>query len=839
MLKIEKIYLDGGLIGRGRKVAVCDSEAPRLQWAISGSESDGKQKSFRVTVSDGSNNLFDSGVVESAEQSCTYAGEKLPHGKLLTVTVEAASESGEVAEPFSAQFVEGLLDEDELAAKWLSSEETAEHCVFRFKKELELREAPVAACLYAAGIGYQSLKINGSAVTDAKLEPAHSNYARLQYYTVHPEVGELLTAGKNVLTCEVADGWRSNFPNPAHAEKVEFAGAKQLWARLVVFYSDGSKEIFATDEGWLVKPSATVYASIFNGETYDARLENEEGYIAAKVVDAPGGVMRPMALEPIRHVRDYTPVEITTPKPGMYVVDFGQNLAGCVRLKLPKGLKSGQEITLRHSEELAEDGTLYTVTLRSAKQTDKYIAAGDGSDGEYWIPSFTYHGFRYCEVTGLDYIDRETVTAELWCTDLKSNSFFRCGSPILNAIHNAVVMTEMGNMHSILTDCPQRDERMGWMNDATVRFEETPYNFDIGLIFPKIVRDLMSEQDDGKIGCCAPFTWFGGKPADPVCSSYLVAGWQALMHTGNLDIVREAFDGFCAWEDVLLERSDDYIVNYSYYGDWAAPAYACEHPESARNAHTPGILMSTGYSYFNCVTIAKFAALLGKAEAEAKYSQLAEKVREAFLAKWFDEEASLVCGGAHGAQTFALWLDILPEESRQKAADKLARSLVESGYRFTTGNLCSRYICDVLARYGHIDVVYELLTKDTYPSFGFMLQNEATTIWERFELKKHGGMNSHNHPMYGAVGYFFYAYIMGVTPLEPGCTRVRIAPYMPSKLTSAQCVVETVKGDIAVRWSKRYGEAHLFIQIPFGVEAEVTFAGKSCVLGSGYHAISG
>ena len=325
-----------------------------------------------------------------------------------------------------------------------------------------------------------------------------------------------------------------------------------------------------------------------------------------------------MVLPPICHIRDYAPVEITMPKPGMFVVDFGQNIAGVCRLVLPEGLRAGQTITLCHAEELNEDGTLYRDTLRGAAQTDTYIASGR-ENGAVYCPTFTYHGFRYCAVEGLDYLDRDAITAELWCTDLRTASHFSCGNALVTKLHDMVVMTEMDNMHSILTDCPQRDERMGWMNDATVRFEETPYNFDISRMFPKLIRDLRAEQskaDDGAITCTAPFIW-GGRPADPVCSSYLIAGYETWLHRGNLAILAESFDGFAAWEDCLLHRSVDYIVDYSYYGDWAGPAYACLSDEAAQSAVTDGKLMSTGYSYLNCRLLVRMAKLLGR-EADAE-----------------------------------------------------------------------------------------------------------------------------------------------------------------------------------------------------------------------------
>ena len=391
-------------------------------------------------------------------------------------------------------------------------------------------------------------------------------------------------------------------------------------------------------------------------------------------------------------------------------------------------------------------------------------------------------------------------------------------------------------MHSILTDCPQRNERMAWMNDATVRFEETPYNFDIGRMFPKIIRDIRDEQNEaGAFCCCSPRISFGGIPADPVCSSYLVAGLQAYLHTGNQAILAESFDGFAAWEECLLANSTDYIVNYSYYGDWAGPEYACAAKEDAHSASTDGILMSTGYSYYNCCLLVKFAEILGRTEDAEKYAKLADRVKNAFLTKWWHADTAKVDTGSQGAQAFALWLGILPEELRQAAADVLHADLAARDYQITTGNLCTRYLMDVLSEYGYIEDAWKLITKETYPSFGFMLQNEATTVWERFELKKDYGMNSHCHPMYGAVGYWFYAYLCGIKPTDRGYKTVDIKPYYPEGLSSAQCALDTVRGQIAVRWSRRYGKTQLSAAIPFGVNAKITVGNDVVVCGAGTH----
>ena len=518
-----------------------------------------------------------------------------------------------------------------------------------------------------------------------------------------------------------------------------------------------------------------------------------------------------------------------------YVFDFGQNIAGVVYLSA-EGLKRGDKVTLLYGEMLNADGTVYTAPLREAKCTDVFISSS--KDTERFSPRFTFHGFRYVEVTGLPFADKDSIRAVACFTGMTGKyeyNNFDCGSPLVNRIHYNAYMTERNNMMSILSDCPQRDERMGWLNDATVRFEETPYNFDIGAMFPKIVRDVLDAQrENGMIGCTAPFI-FGQLPADPVCSSFLIAAERAYAFTGNEDVIREGFEGFEKWEKVLLDRSEDYIVNYSYYGDWAAPSYACVTEEFACSAVTPGILMSTGYSYYNCRLLEKFSNILGYADKEKYYKETAEKIADAFCRKWVNTETGVIECGSMGAYAFALRLGILPEKCRKAAARHMRDDLVSRNYMFTTGNLTTKYLFEMLAEYGYIEEAWKLLHKTDYPSLGYEINHGATTVWERFELKKNPDMNSHDHPMYGAIDGFFHEYIAGVKVTGAGCRRISVKPYMPEKLNYCRDVVTTLLGDIEVKWIVEFGKRILYLNIPFGMTADVDFCGVKKTVSSGSH----
>ena len=842
MLKINKFYLNYNRLRKDFRYRISDIANPVFSWAAISSKSGAYQGAYRITVKAKDALLWDSGKVQSRDQSAVYAGVPLPPGQKLEIGALVWDNAGEAGEEYKDCFYNGAI---EWQAGWIAhpgdadGENQTARKVLVFKKETEISGELESACLFVCGLGYHKVYINGKQADPSELDPAHSDYSRTAYYAVLPEISGLLCRGVNEIKIRVADGWRNIdsalVKKHIGARGVKFGGIKQLSAALSLVYKDGRVENIQTDPSWQVCADPCSESNIYDGETLDMTKSGEEVYQSARAAAAPCEKMRAQALAPIRPMQTYRAKSLYSPQAGVYVADFGQNIAGTAKLELPHNLKKGQKITIKFAEVKNFDGSVNQKPLREALCADVYIAAGGGNDPKVWQPQFTYHGFRYAQIEGLDLVGREDITAVALYTDLDNDSFFECGDPVVNQIHKNAVMTERANMHSILTDCPQRDERMGWMNDATVRFEATPYNFDIGQMFFKVVRDIADAQsEDGAITCTAPYV-FGSRPADPVCSSFLVAGLMDLLHTGNAGLVGEAYENFKAWENCLLEKSEGYITNYSYYGDWAGPAYACDRPEGAVSAVTPGLLMSTGYSYCNCRLIEKFAKQLGNNSDAEKYAGIAEKIRAAFLEKWFDEGRGVVASGSQASHAFALWLGLIPKEHEQKVADLMAADLVNNGYRFTTGNLGTRYLFDMLAKYGYENEAWELITRQSYPSYGYMIQNEATTIWERFELKLDPGMNSHNHPMYGAVDYWLYAYIAGIRPLSPGFEEFAVEPCYPKKLLSASAVVDTVRGDISVRWIRQYGELWLYVGVPFGSAASIKTAEGYIKAGSGSH----
>lgn len=805
---------------------VTDCAAPTFAYFVSSDRAGASIQSAELTVN--------GWTIRNPDQCGTrYAGQPLKPFTTYTATLTVTSDSGET-DTARLTFETGRMDTP-WQGKWITDgayvfkEKKVSPVPMVFRKALPLRGEIAQAKLYATAMGIYELNIDGQKVGERYFAPGFTSYAHQLMYQTY-DVTDMLHSG-SCITATVAGGWAVGSFVFTRVNRVT-ADRQALLAELRITYRDGRTEVIGTDESWQVTEDGPVrMADFYDGETYDATISLDKANWRSAVQERLRVKPKLMADygADVKEHEKFAPVSCK--KLGNALIyDFGQNFAGVVRLTVTG--KRGQKITIRHSEVLNPDGTLNTAFLRTAKATATYICK-DGK--QTWSPRLTYMGFRYISVEGVREEDVQ-VTGVMLYSDIQQTGSFRCSNEMLNRLQENIVRSAKSNFMDIPTDCPQRDERMAWMNDATVRFEETPYNFDVSRIFPKIMLDIHNEQRaEGQFACCSPYI-YGGLPADPVCSSYLMAGKQALMHCGELNAVDELFDGMAAWEDFLLSHSPDGTVDYSYYGDWAAPGYACiGGEEGATNAETPGVLMSTGYSYFNCVTLADFARRTGRHAAESKYRAAAARVRDAFLAKWFDPATARVATGSMGAQAFALWLGILPPESEAAAARLMRDDLVNRDYRFTTGNLCTRYLLDMLAKFGYADEAYTLLTRDTYPSFGFMIQNEATTVWERFELKKNPNMNSHNHPMYGAVGSWFYQYLAGITPTAPGFAEMTIKPVFPSALLSAHAVVDTVMGEVSVRWAKRYGKLFLFVQLPFGSVAHLDFNGTQTTLRGGYH----
>lgn len=824
-----------------------DTKHPRFSWTV-----EKIQIAYQILVSSskallekGCGDLWDTKKVDGSQSlNVEYCGKSLCSAQRCYWQVKIWDmDGGESQFSDIAWFETALLSQEEWEAKWISAPMFGVTSPL-FRKEFKLEKSISSARAYISGLGYYELSINGEKVGDHVLDTAWTDYSKRVLYSTY-DVSEMLVVGANAIGVMLGCGWynSSHFNTPHNALK--------FIMKIDISFEDGTVMRVVTDNnsGWIVTGSSPIVCnSIYDGETYDARLEvpewntpnyntNGKGDLGKSdiiwkspvVVSGPGGRMVAQTMEPIKVVMEMKPITLKSPRNGIYVYDLGQNISGWARLKVIG--ERGTEVRLRFSELLYEDGTVNTENLRKAKATDTYILKG-GSE-EVYEPRFTYHGFRYVQVEGYPGTpDSASITGRVIRSAVESTGYFICDNDLINQIHKAVVWTEADNLQGILTDCPQRDERLGWLNDATVRTEELVYNFNVDRLLNKWERDIKDTQEaeTGAIADTAPFFRFGRKPADPVCSSYLIVPWFVYLHYGDKRILEEHYEGMKKWNEYLGIQSTDYIVNYSSYGDWASPinqAIEGSCGAGAISATTPGELMSSGYYYYNTVLLGKIAGIIGREDDQGKFFKLSERIKDAFNKKFFNMEKRQYALGSQASNIFPLFLGLVPKEYRRDVLQNVVHNVIEiNKLHLTTGNLCTKYIMDILAEEGFIDVAFDLVTQTTYPSWGYMIENGATTIWERWELVTTGEMcemASHNHPMYASIGAWFYKILAGINVDEagPGYEKIIIKPHIPTRLNYVAASVKTVRGTVVSSWKKENGSILLDVIIPANSSAKV------------------
>lgn len=814
---------------------------PRFSWSYENAPDKAVQTEYRIIVKKDNENgeiVWDSQAVKSKETSnIFYQGKPLETAGIYCYEVTAVLDNGAAVKSGPAYFSMGLMGDDaEWKAEWIGGAHLGYSCYW-YRKEFHLDKPVKQAAAFVLSSCYYVLTVNGQKADDTLLNNVTSDYQKTLYYATYDITDKIHSEGANALGMAVGYGWE----NLRLSEDGIGWEENSFSAEIYVLYEDGTKEwIYSDLNGWYYTLEGPIlYNSIYNGETYDARKEitgfDRPGYAMdqkwypAVNHESPGGKIKSQYLEPIRIVKELKPQHIYRNADGSCTVDFGQNFAGWMRLKVQG--PAGTKIELQYAELEYEDHTVNTISLRGAKARDTYYLKGEGT--EIYEPSFTFHGFRYVQVFGLTEEPKdEMFTGCVIHSAVKRVGMFESGNKLLNQIYNNIVWTECSNLYGVPTDCPQRDERLGWLNDMTVRNECAVYNYRLPQLYEKWMQDIRDAQgkDTGAITDTAPFRRYGTRPADPVSSSFLLAPWNIYVHYGDKKILEENYEPIKRWVGFLLKNSDDYIVRYSQMGDWAGPIMGTDIDSSGGGAIstiTPTVLMATGYLYYNCVIVSKMAEVLGRKEDMEHYLELSKKVADSFEKKFFNEKEGYYAQNSQASNTFPLYLGIVPEKYKDKVLENLVDDIKKHGNHFTTGNLCSRYIVEVLLRNGQEDLAYEVLNSTEYPGWGYMVANGATTIWERWEKVTEDGvqaaMASYNHPMNGAMGVAFSKHLAGIVADEkhPAFERFAICPVLPKKLDHVSFVYESVKGSVKSEWINESDTITMNIRIPVGSEADV------------------
>lgn len=836
-----------------------DTPQPRLSWKLRAEGRDARQTAYRIIVTArpvGSRRprlAWDSGIVRAA--ACLhipYAGAPLRPLHRYEWQVQVWDEAGRPSPLSEPAFWEtGLMQARRWRARWIAAPwegEAGESSkgLPLLRRTFHVAHSVAAARLCITSLGAYEAHINGKRVGDAVLTPGWTSYDKRLQYQVW-DVTSCLTQGENAIGVWLGNGWyrsRLGFGEQRHIYGPRLA----LLAQLHIFYDNGSSDVIATDEQWRAAPGPLLGSDIYQGEAYDARLE-QAGWCEPRFDDREWQPVHAVASPPARIVAQESPLvraqETLAPQRvfrapnGEAVLDFGQNLVGVVQL-FAQG-PAGATITLRHGELLDADGNLYTANLRSAAQTVRYTLKGAVA-GEFYTPHFTFMGFRYVAVSGYpDEVRPEHFAAVVLHSDLPRTGHFACSNPLINQLQHNIVWGQKGNFLEIPTDCPQRDERLGWTGDAQVFARTASFNMHTARFFAKWLRDLHADQAaDGAVPVVAP----------NILRLHGVAGWSdALIIVpwtlyqcyGDKRILEELYDGMVAWARYVESRLDaDGIWRRDFqFGDWLD--YRGENPLAPRPVTNPD-LIATAYFAYSLTLLAQIAQVLGKRADARRFEQRARRARQAFCAE-FVTPAGRIGPDTQTAYVLALAFDLLPEPLKRSAATRLARLVRDDGYRLTTGFLGTPHLCHVLTRYGYADAAYELLNQERYPSWLYPIRRGATTIWERWDgIRPDGtfqdpGMNSFNHYAYGAIGDWLYRVVAGLSsdPAVPAYQRVIVHPHAGGGLTWARATLESPFGHTAVEWQLTNTGLHVNVELPPNTEGEVRLPARMLSLVTEHH----
>lgn len=748
------------------------------------------------------------------------------HDGQLDLTINNTTLGGDPADGIRKRLIVEYILNGHVGTIEVSENETLTlprqvHPLRYVRKSFALNAPVKRAVLYVTALGLYEMHLNGQRVGDHVLAPDWTDYRKRVRYQAY-DVTAMLNAGDNALAGLIAPGWYSG--KIGNGAKQFFGTKPALLAQLEVTFANGRTETIATDASWKSHASPVLSSDFMLGESYDARREvegwdqprlDEREWEPVSVREESALELDGQVMEPVRKICELHPKSVSEPKPGLWTFDLGQNMVGVVRLKV--SAPAGTTITLRHAERLNPDGTIYTTNLRGAPSVDHYMSKGGGV--EIWQPKFTFHGFQYVEVSGLDSKpDLDTITGIVIASDTAPAGEFVCSDPRINQLQSNIVWGQRGNYLSVPTDCPQRDERLGWMGDAQVFIRTASYNADIAAFFKKWLVDVddgqspegsFSDVNPNTMGCGSVPAW---GDAGVICP------WTIYEVYGDKRILERHLPAMTKWIEYLREHSTQLIRDKDRgndYGDWLSIG-----------ANTPKDLIGTAYFAYSTHLVAKSYRALGR-EAEAnKYEKLFEDIKAAFNKRYVSTDGRIE-GNTQCGYAMALKFELLPKELRAKAANYLVEDIKAKGNHLSTGFVGVSYLLPVLSAAGKTATAYDLLLQDTFPSWLFSVKHGATTIWERWDgwTPEKGfqdpGMNSFNHYSLGSCGEFLFGGVAGIQPASPGYKEILIAPVIHDGLSWAQASYDSIHGKIESKWKRNAGKVSLDITIPPNTTAKV------------------
>jgi alpha-L-rhamnosidase len=829
-----------------------DARNPRFSWKLAGSERNILQKAYQIKVftnADMKIVFWDSGKINSDESVLQeYKGNPLQSATRYYWQVKVWDAQGKEAtstEP--ASFEMGLLYSGEWKAKWIDPEGNIDPKKQQpaplIRKDFKLAKKVASARLYVTSRGLNEMYINGKRVGDYVFTPGWTAYKTyFQYFTY--DITPLLRTGNNTVGAMLGDGWYRGFLAWASVRN-HYGERLALLAQVVVRFTDGSQQIVGTDETWrTTSKSPVVNSDLYMGETYDARAEqggwadpsfNDAEWKPAIVKEYPLSNLVAPKGPPVRRIEELKAVKLITTPEGDKVIDFGQNLTGWVKMKV-RG-SAGTTVKLEHAEVLDKKGNFYIENLRAAKCEINYTLKGLGE--EVYEPHFTFFGFRYLRVKNYPIANPDGIgttltlddfTAVVVHSDMPKTGEFTCSNPLINQLQHNIQWGQKGNFLDVPTDCPQRDERLGWTGDAQAFARTAAYNYDVSGFFSKWLTDVAADQQKtGAVPFVIPDVLSRGGPQ--VSAGWgdvaVIAPWTMYTVYGDKRLLETQYPSMKAYVEYIRKTAGDSLIwkKGSVFGDWLF-----YHPRETKHSEADGFTnhdyIATAFYAYSTHLLQQAAEALGKKEDASFYKNLFSKIKENFIQEYFTARGR-TASDSQTSYVLALFFDLMPQNLRPKAVEYLVNDIKGRGNHLSTGFLGTPYLCHVLSQNGKTDVAYDLLFQETYPSWLYPVKMGATTIWERWDGIKtdstfqDAGMNSFNHYAYGAIGDWMYRTTAGLEAGKAGYKHILIQPQPTTKLDNAKATFNSSYGEIESGWTKTATGHSFSIKIPANTTATV------------------
>ena len=791
-----------------------DERAPRFSWVLIADGNNVMQEAYELTVRTGGNVVWHSERESDKSVLIEYEGETLLPRTEYEVTLRVRDRRGESA-CSKAVFETGVMEEGlkgEFIARpfgdvvpELSRTFHADRCVAR-------------ARIYATALGVYELFLNGTRVGDAYDAPGWTSYPhRLQYQTY--DVTDLLREGKNELSALVGKGWYSGTLGYYHRKNC-YGEKNALCLDMYIDYTDGSTERISTDTNWRARESALRFSEFQDGEVYDSTFSAAEDF-PVEIVKYPKGKIIAQVSEPVRVTEELSVADrIVTPR-GEQVLDFGQNASGIVQFTLQG--RRGQRIVLSHAEVLDEAGNFYTANLRGAKAQDEYILNGEE---QTLRPHFTTHGFHYVTIEGGEVASFGEFRLLVLHTDMKKTGTFECDDARVNRLQQNIVWGQRGNFLDIPTDCPQRDERLGWTGDAQMFCRTASFNYNVALFFSKWLGDVAAEQtkEDGIPQTVPNIVPENAKGAAAWGDAATICPYTMYEVYGDQRLLERQYESMKGWVEYIRARSKRYLwLSDFQYGDWLA---LDKEEFSDRTGATDKYLIASAYYAYSAHLTAEAARILGKERDAEKYRKLCEKIVASFRREFVTPRGRLV-SETQTALVLALGFRLIPEKFRKDAVCRLRANIKDHGDHLVTGFVGTPYLMHVLTENGLHDVASVLLLNEDYPSWLYEVKMGATTVWERWNaIQPDGtlfdpGMSSFNHYAYGSVGDWLYRKVAGIDLLEAGYKKISVRPHPVRALGNVAASYLTPYGKVCVSYTYQDGKVNWRVQIPVNTTAEI------------------